>query len=300
MDLAELARAQHGVVSLAQLRGLGLSASAVRSRAASGRLHRIHRGVYAVGHSRLTGRGLWMAAVLACGPGAVLSHRSAAALHDLRRSDRRVVDVTAPGGRSRGGLRLHEGRLDTADITRVDGIPCTTVARTLLDLAEAVDAAGLERAMDRAEQLRLLDVNQLEDAVARAPGRHGVRRLRAALAAYDPERIRTRSELERRFLRICRRAGVPRPRVNYVLTVDDQPIEIDFAWPDLQLAVETDGHATHGTRRAFESDRRRDQTLKRHGWDTLRFTWRQITTDPAETQSTLAAVVNAKRAPSLH
>ncbi|MDQ4040818.1 MAG: DUF559 domain-containing protein, partial [Actinomycetota bacterium] len=230
----------------------------------------------------------------------VLSHRSAAALHDLRRSDRPRVDVTAPKAGSRAGIDVHRMTLAAADRTSVDAIPCTTVARTLLDLAEVIDAAGLERAMDRAEQLRVLDVTKIDDAIARAPGRRGVRGLRAALAAYDPERLRTRSELERRFLQICERAGVPKPRVNYVLILDDHPVEIDFAWPDLRLAVETDGHATHGTRRAFENDRRRDQRLKRHGWDTLRFTWRQIAKDPAETQSTLAAVVNAQTPPSLH
>ena len=297
-----MAGAQHGVVSLAQVRAIGLSATAVRSRVRAGRLHSVHRGVYAVGHARLTGRGLWMAGVLACGPGAALSHRSAAALHDLRRSDRRTVDVTVPrdAGRNRTEIHAHRSVLADADLVVVDGIPCTTVARTLLDLAEVVDRRGLERAVDRAEQMRLLDTTAIADVLARSPGRHGARPLRTILAGFDPERARTRSELERRFLRLCDRAGVPRPRVNHVVTIDGEPMEIDFAWPDRRLAVETDGHATHGTRQAFERDRRRDQRLKRAGWDTLRFTWRQVLKAPHEAASILVAVVNAQSTPSLH
>lgn len=244
-----------------------------------------------------------MAAVLACGPGTVLSHRSAAALHDLRRSDRRGVDVTTPSGngRSRLGIDAHRAStLATEDWTTVNGIPTTSVARTLLDLAEVVDRRGLERAVDRAEQLRLLDTAAIEAVLARAPGRRGARPLRAILAGFDPERARTRSELERRFLRLCDRAGVPRPRVNYVVWIDGEAMEVDFAWPDVRLAVETDGHATHGTRRAFEADRRRDQRLKRAGWDTLRFTWRQVLDAPHEAAAILVAVVNAQNTPSLH
>lgn len=298
--LAELAGAQHGVVSLAQLRGVGLSDSGVRARVRTGRLHCVHRGVYAVGHPRLTRRGLWMAAVLAGGPGAVLSHRSAAALHDLRRSDRRTVDVSAPRGRSRAGLDVHRSLVGDEDRACVDGIPCTSVARTLLDLAEAVDRAGLERAVDRAEQVRLLDVRAIEEVLARANGRRGVGVLRSVLARFDPQRARTRSELEQRFLRLCDRAGVPRPRVNHLVDVAGETVEVDFAWPRRRLAVETDGHAFHGTRRSFEADRRRDQRLRRAGWETLRFTWRQVVEEPVESGAILVAVVNARGAASLH
>ena len=299
-ELAALAGAQHGVVSLAQLRALGLSGSAVRSRVAAGRLHRVHRTVYAVGHRVLTARGRWIAAVLACGADAVLSHRAAAALHDLRRSDRRTVDVTAPRGRRRDGIDVHRNALAEEDRTEREGIPCTAVARTLLDLAEVLDRAGLERAFDRAEQLRVLDAGALEALLARSPGRHGVRHLRAVLDGFDAERARTRSELERRFLRLCDRAAVPRPRVNHVVVLGAETVEVDFAWPDRRLAVETDGHATHGTRQAFEADRRRDQRLKLAGWETLRFTWRQILDTPYEAAAILVAVVNAENAPSLH
>jgi very-short-patch-repair endonuclease len=153
--------------------------------------------------------------------------------------------------------------------------------------------------VDRAEMLHVLDVGAVEAVLARAPGRHGARPLGAVLARFDGERARTRSELERRFLRICDRAGITRPRVNHVVWIDGDPVEVDFAWPDRRLAVETDGHATHGTRHAFEADRRRDQRMRRAGWDTMRFTWRQVTHRPREVESTLVAVVDARAKPSL-
>lgn len=213
--IAELARGQHNVVALRQLRALGLSASAVRDRVASARLHRIHVGVYAVGHAKLTAKGCWMAAVLACGDGAVLSHRSAAALWGLRPDNRARSDVTSRGraGRQRSGVVAHLGRgLMPADVTVVDGIPCTSLARTLLDLAEVVDRRGLERAIDRAEVLRLLDMLAVNDVLVRANGRRGVALLRTVLGEHDPGSTITDSELEELLLAICRTAGLPARR----------------------------------------------------------------------------------------
>jgi len=161
--IAAIAGRQHNVVALEQLRSLGLSASTVRGRVASGRLHRVHPGVFAVGHANLTCKGRWMAAVLSCGARAVLSHRSAAALWGLRPDNRAASDVSSHGraGRQRAGIVAHRAAgLTPADMTAIDGIRCTSLARTLLDLAEHVSGRELERAIDRAEVLRLLACEQ--------------------------------------------------------------------------------------------------------------------------------------------
>jgi hypothetical protein len=293
--LAQLARRQHGVVALSQARQLGLSPSGVRSRVSTGRLHRVHRGVYAVGHVPLSATARWMAAVLACGRGAVLSHRSAAALWGLRPSSRSAIDVTAPGRAGRGldGIEAHRaGSLRRAEIASVRGIPCTTVARTLLDLAEVVDRRALERAVNEAEVLRLFDLGALEDVLIRAVGRRGAPILRAVLAGYDAEYALTRNELERRFLALCDSAGVLRPSVNAWVALDGGSIEVDFLWRNYKLIVETDGRQAHGTRRAFEHDRRRDQRLLCAGWRVVRFTWRQVTHEPRQVAHTLRVLLN--------
>jgi hypothetical protein len=292
-ELARLAAEQHGVVALRQLRELGLSSSAVRSRVASGRLHRVHRGVYAVGHRVLGVEGRWIAAVLACGRDAVLSHRSAAALWSLRPTTRAAIDVTVPRrvGVSRPGIDFHRTTgLEPGDLTRVRAVPCTTVARTLVDLAEVIDRRELARACERAEVLRLFDARALEGALAWTTGRHGAPALRDVLAHYagDPH---TRSQLERRFLALCFAAGIPRPRVNAWIDLDGGGLEADFLWEAQRLIAETDGHRTHGTRRAFERDRRRDQRLALAGWRVVRFTWRQITLDPDEVARTVTGML---------
>jgi hypothetical protein len=289
--LAALAERQHGVVSLAQLQALGLGPSAVRNRVARGVLHRVHQGVYAVGHPLLSARGRWMAAVLACGPGAVLSHRSAAMLWGLHEAATAQVDVTSPGraGRGRRGIAAHSAAtLDRRDVTAVDRIPCTTVARTLLDLAELLDRPGLERACERAERLGLFDGRAVEEVLARATGRSGSAALAAVLEAWRPEVLRTRSELERRFLGLCSAADVPRPEPNaWIPLPGGGAIEVDFLWRGAGLVVETDGHCFHGTRRAFEDDRRRDQRLLVAGFTVARFTWRQVLERPREVAATV-------------
>ena len=183
-ELLRLAERQHGVVALAQLRSIGMSPSGVRSRVAAGRLHRVHSGVYAVGRPDLAVEGRWMAAVLASGRGAVLSHQSAAALHGLLASARTTIDIAVPrrSGRSRPGIRIHRlTRMPSADVVSVRAIPCTSVARTLLDLSGVVDWGSLSRACDQAEVLRVLDITAVNDAISRAPRRPGVRSLRAVL-----------------------------------------------------------------------------------------------------------------------
>jgi hypothetical protein len=291
--IAAVAARQHGVVSLRQLRRLGLSSSAVRSRVARGRLVPLHRSVYAVGHAVLRAEGHWLAAVLACGAGAALSHRSSGELQDLvDRWARTFIDVTTPRRlRHRSGIRLHyASTLTKPDLTIVAGIPCTSVSRTLLDLAETTSIERIEPILARAARLEVLDRRALEEVIARGEGRRGVGRLQAALELIDPLARMTRNELERRFLALCRAEGLPPPLVNAWIELPGGGIEVDFAWPDRRLAVETDGRDRHGTAAAFESDRRRDQRSTAAGWRVVRFTWRQVSSEPKLARATLRAL----------
>jgi predicted transcriptional regulator of viral defense system len=287
--VAAVAALQGGVVSLLQLRALGMSASGVRTWVARGRLH---RGVYAVGHPIVGNAGRSWAAILACGPGAVLSHRSAADLLGLRPSSRRKIDVTVPGpGRRHREIDVHCSRTHPDEVTTCDGIPCTTVARTLLDLADVLPRREVERALERAEMLRTFDLKELEAVLARGDGRRGVPVLRAILADYDEPAL-TRNELEEAFLAICAEAGVPMPKVNLWIPLEDgRGYEADFAWPEQHLIVETDGHEAHGTRRAFQYDRRRDRELLVSEWRVIRFTWREVMREPRMVSRTLVALL---------
>ena len=291
LRIRDLAERQHNLVSLAQLQFLGLSPSGVRQRVATGRLTRIHRGVYAVGHGRLTLRGHWMAAVLAYGQDAALSHRSGGALHGVRPDNRPKSDVTVPGrsARSRPRIDVHASTtLTAADVTTIDGIPCTSLARTLLDLAEVVDRRGVERAINQAEVLRIFDLRAVEEVLSRATGRRGAGVLKSVLAEYGGPTLTDR-ELEERFLALCRAARLPQPEVNEWITLDDGiAYKIDFLWRRERLAVETDGWGSHGTRQAFENDRRRDRLLSLAGWTVVRFTWRDVEREPDEMTTTLA------------
>jgi len=296
LALSQLAERQQGVVSLDQLRSLGLDASTVRNRVAVGRLHRVHRGVYAVGHRLLTGRGEWMAAVLAYGPEAVLSHRSAAALWELLRDARSRIDVSVPrrAVRARPTICAHASlALRPADVTSRDGIPCTGVVRTLLDLAEAVPRRQLDAAVEQAEVLGLLDLRAIEEVLAGAPGHRGSGSLRATIAA-GVEPALTASELEERFLAIAREAGLPRPEVNAWLAAGGDHLKVDFLWRSARLVVETDGHAFHGHRRAFERDRRRDQRLMLAGYQVVRCSWRQVAEEPGRLLDTISTLLGRR------
>jgi very-short-patch-repair endonuclease len=274
------------VIALAQLRALGFSESRVHKWVASGRLHRVHQGVYSTAPPELlTRNGRYMAAVLACGSGAALSHRSAAGLLGLRATDRSQIDVIRPSSTARrhAGINLHRSRtLTPADITSIDGIPCTNVARTLLDLAAVVANRPLERALEQAEVEHVLDGRALEDQLRRNPRTRGAKRLRAALADHDETAKPTESELEEWLYRTLRRGRLPLPeRQVYIDPGDGEPpVRVDFAWRAQKLVVETDGGRYHRTRRAFESDRRRDQRLTQAGWRVIRVTWRQLRDEP--------------------
>jgi very-short-patch-repair endonuclease/predicted transcriptional regulator of viral defense system len=264
---AALAADQHGVVTRAQLLQAGLKNAAITRRVDTGRLHVIYRGVYAVGHRVLTLHGHWMAAVLACGPNAALSHTTAAAASDLRQAGG-AIHVTIPGRTGRQapkGIRLHRSPTLTArDVTEIRGIRVTKVARTIIDLARIVSQDELERIVYEADRRGVADFAALRSARSAS--------LQAVLRAYDP--APTRSQLERRFLRLCREHGLPRPEVNAVI----DGMEVDFVWRDRRLIVEVDGYAYHRSPAAFEKDRERDVRLAMKGWTTRRFTWRQVDT----------------------
>jgi len=300
--LAALVAIQHGVISLNQLCELGLSDRAVHSRADSGRLHRVHHAVYSLVPLNLLGRdGRFMAAVLACGPSAALSHRSAAALHEIRRTDRANIDVTIPqrSPRKHAGIDVHRSiTLAAVDVTVVNHIPCTTVARTLLDLAQVLGRRPLERAFDQAEILGLLDVNALLDQIERNHTRPAAKRLRAVLDEHYIGSTPTWSELEELLLAGCRSRDLPIPEVNGLLAPNDgdpNVLRVDFVWREHRVIVETDGHGTHSTRQAFEEDRRRDQRLMAAGWIVMRVTWRQLTRNPEEVLDRLGQLLRRRQ-----
>ena len=286
--IGALAAGQWGVVAWAQLLDAGLSRKIVGDRVRSGRLIRLHRGVYAVGHERLRREGHWLAAILAVGPGAVLSHRDAAGLHDLRPANHAAVDVTTTAHpRNVPGVRLHRTRsLDARDLTAVSGIPVTTVARTLVDLAGTVPQDHLTRAVREAERQRTFDLSAVRAAMARTRGRRGPghRTLTQAIAEYAmSEHHHTRSPLEDAFLRLLSDHGLPSPAVNGTV----EGYMVDAVWRAQRIAVELDGWTDHGTRRAFEQDRERDQALTAAGWRVVRFTYRQVTRRPDHVIGTL-------------
>jgi very-short-patch-repair endonuclease len=254
----ELAEGQHGVVARRQLAELGMSAERITSWVRRGRLVRVRRAVYALGHGVLTQHGRWMGAVLACGPGALLSHRSAAALWGLR----------PPGG------AIVAPRFATVH----EGIPVTTVAWTLLDLAAVVRAPQLRRAVEAAEQLELFDLREVQVALAADPGRPGSRKLLALLDDLKDHGVtRTRSDVEALLLQLCIDHNFPRPEVNRY----DNGREVDFRWPRHRLIVEVDGWQFHRSRRAFVTDRARDRAALASGWRVARFPAAEVIGQPA-------------------
>ena len=285
--IGALATRQTGAISHRQLVDAGLGEGAIRHRIAVGRLHPVHQGVYAVGHAALSARGWAWAALLATGPGAVLSHRSAAAVWGLRPAPDTFVEVTsvARSRRPRSGIRLHRPHvLLPQDVAERDGLPCTSVSRTIADVAAVIDPRGQARVLRRAERLEVLDVAGIEPHLR--PGRRGSASLRRLLLEYREDLV-VRSELEERFLELVCAARLPAPRVNVALT----GLEVDFLWPEQRVVVETDGFAYHGGRQAFEADRVRDAALLTSGYRVLRLTWRQVTRERRATTATLRALL---------
>lgn len=278
--MAAKAERQHGVVSRRQLLDLGLSSAEIEGRLKRGTLHRLHRGVYAVGHRLLTTDGKWMASVLAAGPDAVLSHRSAAQL--WRISLRAPIDpevTRSDGFRGRPGIRIHRIGLSVDEVTVVDGIPVTSVFRTIFDLAAVASEREVERAFHEAEVRQLTDRVSLPMLLERHPGHRGAAGLRRLLASREPTGI-VESKLEEHFLAFLDARGFPRPRLNATLSLRGRLLRPDCMWLRERLIVELDGHRVHGTGRAFERDRKRDRELLAEGWRSTRVTWRQLRDEP--------------------
>ena len=278
------------MVARRQLIALGLTRDQIDGRLGAGRLHSLHRGVYAVGHRVVERRGHWLAAVLACGPGAVLSHRSAAALWGIRPTAQTRFEVTvARRGHNRPGIALHRARLAGEDTATEDHIPTTSLPRTLLDLASLTPLDAVVRALEEAERRRLIDTRPVHELLERANGHAGTGRLTQALLAHDPQATRTKSDLERRFLTLITQAGLPRPALNTLVA----GFEVDVVWRKERLIVELDGFATHRTRAAFERDRKRDAALLAAGHRTLRVTARRLDVEPAAIVTQVGVLLTA-------
>jgi very-short-patch-repair endonuclease len=282
-----LAADQHGVVSAAQLLQRGLTRKAILVRARNGRLHAVHRGVYAVGHDALTLKGRFMAAVLAGGSGAALGYRSAGAEWECMDwiDDLYLVEVVIPRSAPlrQPGLRIHRTRrLDPREVTRHDGIPITTPARTLLDLADILPDKGLRRAVRQAQALNLVSVRQIADVLTRAQGRRGAARL-AQLIADGP--TPTRSVLEDLVLGVVLDGGFQRPQINH----RRGRVYPDLRWPEQRLIVECDSKTWHDGKLASEDDAERQARLEADGERVLRVTWQQALKNPEQTVARLLA-----------
>ena len=282
--VAELAATQWGVVSVDDLlNACGLSRDAVATRVRQGHLHPVHRGVYAVGHPNPPRDGRFLAAVLACGPTAVLSHLSAAAVHGFFTWDDRypAVTIRSVAGRRHAGIRVHRtATLDHADVVRHHKLPLTSPARTLIDLAAQLNATALRRAVRQAQSLGLTTNQQLLATLERLGPRRGARRLTALLAAG---RAPTRSQLEDIVLDLILSGGFAHPDVNRPLQLAGRRVIPDFRWPAARLVVEADGAAWHDNRLAREEDAERQSLLEAHGERVLRITWREAITARART-----------------
>jgi len=291
--LAELAERQHGVVSIRQLEmKLGYSRWAVQREVTAGRLHRLHRGVYAVGHRSTPTEGRCLAAVLACGPDALLSHRSAAWLWGLWRYGPDPLAVTGPQPRKpRLPIQLHRSAILTdADRALERNIPVTAVPRTLLDCAVEFRHSHLQRMLERSEELKLFDLEPIEDLLDRS-GRHkGRGPLRRAIALYQPVPF-TRSEFEVLFFEAVMAAGLPRPATNFV----EAGFELDVYWPEHRFAVELDTYATHGTKAAFERDHLRDEDLMLAGIEMIRVTDVRFHREPEAVLKRVATLLGRRR-----
>lgn len=238
-----------------------------------------------------------MAAVLACGPAAYLSHSSSGALHDVAQRGAGPIGVSVITDRVRlhAGVSVHRvGSLTPSDVTVVDGIPTTTVARVLLDFAAEGRIADLGAAIGRAQRARSLDVAAVAALIERCRGHRGVARLRLETEGLLPHGGVPKSEFERRFRRLFEAHRLPEPVINGLITLEHCTLQVDFHWPEARLVVEADGYRWHSDKSAHEQDRRRDQELKRAGWEVLRFTWRQLTQEPARTAGLIAEMLEAR------
>jgi very-short-patch-repair endonuclease len=274
--VAEVAARQKPVVTLADVLACGLSRPGVQHWIRTGRLHPRYPGVYAFGRADLSREGAWLAAVEACGPGAVLPHVSAAALLKLRATSAHEVHVTIPAGRPLlrlPGVRCHRAALAPQDVIEEEGIRVTSVARTLLDLASVLSPPALERAAKQAVIERAFNMREIEGLLSRSRGRRGIRRLREVLARGDLSADDVPlSTLEARFATLCAESGLPKPEINRYILLGDEYHLVDFLWRRERVVVETDGSRYHSTGWQRDRDVRRDELLGRHGYGHARFT----------------------------
>jgi hypothetical protein len=296
--VAWVAGRQHGVVARWQMVELGMTEQMVKTRLRRGSLHRLHQGVFASGHRAITVESRWMAAVLAFGPDAVLSHRSAGQLWGLVPRSSIAPEVTRPGRASRPRLVAHQGVLLGDEVVRVRGIPVTSVPRTMFDLAATRSEREVERAWNEMEVRGFRDRLSVPQLLERHPGRKGSLVLvRLAERKELPVGI-TRNDLEEAFLALIDRFGLPRPRMNAHLAVRDRFYEIDCLWEDRRVAIELDGGAAHKTTKAFHDDRERDRILTAERFTTARITWDHIHDTPQEVASDLRRILTPYPSPN--
>jgi hypothetical protein len=283
LKVALLAAEEWSVLSLDELRRCGLSPSRVSTRVRRGQLHWLHQGVYAVGHKNVPLEGEFLAAVKACGPGAVLSHYSAAALWEMVDWDARHREVSVKGTtpRTHEGIRVHRTRfLEASDVARHRGIPVTSAPRTALDLCSQLPDRPARRAVRKAISLGLLSVRQLLQIVDSQARRPGARRLRQIIASGA---VPTRTELEDVVLDVILAAGLGRPDVNVPMVVDGRRVIPDFRWPDRRLIVEADSRTWHDNKLAREDDAERQAVLEAHGEHVVRVSWEQAVSNRTQT-----------------
>ena len=294
--IAALATRQHGVVGRDQLVRIGLTRHEISERIRAGRLLEIHRGVYAVGHRRLSREGRYLAAVLFAGDRAVLSHCAAADLWELRASKEGRTDVTVPVDR-RGDrhVRIRRNALADHECTTRQGIPVTTPLRTLVDIAATVPQKELERAVRQAVYRHLTTTALLAEAVHERSGQRGVRAMRKTLINLGEAPGLQRSELEADFLAFLCRHRLPLPELNVELHISGRKIEADCVWHDQRLIVELDGRDAHDSTPAFELDRARDLALAAAGWRTGRVTSRRLRYDRRALAAELGALTRRDR-----
>jgi very-short-patch-repair endonuclease len=294
--LAALAERQYGVVGRWQLVEAGWSTGAVEKRIRAGRLHPLYAGVYRVGHGLIPKQGRWMAAVLASGPEAVLSHWSAAALWMIRPNSRSTIDVTSPRkSRSWDGIKRHHKALPTDEVTVEEGIPATSVPRTIFDLAATESVEVVENLLREQEHRQLRDRLSLPDLIERYPGRRGIRKVRLALDRLEEEpEGRKRSPLEERFAPFLRRHRLSLPRFNDWIDLGDKRYQVDCHWPGTGQIVELDGWEGHRTRSAFRDDRARDRRLRVAGYTVTRLTWNQLDDEPEAVAADLRALLTRR------
>jgi very-short-patch-repair endonuclease len=286
--VAALAAGQHGIVAFWQLIELGMGRDAIQHRVRIGRLHPVHRGVFAVGYPAGTREAFEMAAVLACGDDAVVSHWTATGRWTLLRPSRGPIHVTAPTDRrGRKGVKAHWAELHPHDRTKRDGIPVTSVPRTLLDIAGVANERTLRRAVNQAARSGWLNRRAIDELLERNPRRKGSKQLRTVIASVTPATRRTRSDLEVAFLELCAAYGLPEPLSNTKVL----GFEVDLYWPEATLIGELDSYEYHRTPYEFESDRRRDAHLKRNGYEVLRVGEGWLNSDPADVAETVRSLL---------